>query len=88
MSGPEVVSNRDSQYTVAGEIKDHFIFKIIADNLSGNWIRSILVGRSRTEQTSGFCFGIMNIVEKLVNGGVIISIQEKVGKIFEIVGTF
>ena len=30
------------------------------------------------EQTSGFCFGIMGIFEKAVNGGVIIGIQERV----------
>ena len=30
------------------------------------------------EQTSGFCFGIMGIFEKTVNGGVIIGIQERV----------
>ena len=27
------------------------------------------------EKTSGFCFGIMGIVEKFTNGGVIIAIQ-------------
>lgn len=40
------------------------------------------------EQTSGFCFGIMGIVEKLVNGGVVIGIQERVGEFLKMVRFF